>query len=66
MPLGFLLGGHYEEHRPAQIILHLCVAFYQISVVAGFDESAYLESSPLETIKVGFARILLDLLEPRT
>ena len=35
MAPGFLLGGHYEEHRPAQLILHLCVAFYQISVGAG-------------------------------
>ena len=52
MPPDFLLGGHYEEHRLAQLILHLCVAFYQISVGAGFDESGYLESSPQETIKV--------------
>ena len=41
MPPGFLRGGHYKEHRPAQLFGR-----------GGVDESGYLESSPQETIKV--------------
>ena len=39
-----LLGGYYEEHRPAQLILDVLVIDRLVLFRAGLDKSCYLKS----------------------